>query len=188
MQPHSRLRGLKLHVQSKSTMWMTRTTWPALSDTQLSGCHLAETSVVRRVRARSPATSDQRQRHSCPLKPKNCEAHSCTKQDHVDDDVGADADDDGGDASVFRPAERLYSHSENHHQSDTTARTSRDGPVLSTPPEPTNAASLVHPRVKFLGALLACALRVVRVFTGHAVARNRPANSLIMECRDPLSP
>ena len=73
----------------------------------------------------------------------------------------------------------------NHHQSDTTARTFRDGPVLSTPTKPTNAASLVHPRVKLLGVLLACALRVVRVFTGHAVARSRRANSLIMESRTP---
>ena len=76
----------------------------------------------------------------------------------------------------------------NHHQSDTIARTFRDGPVLSTPTKPTNAASLVHPKVKLLGALLACALRVVRVFTVHAVARSRPANSLIMESRNPLSP
>ena len=42
----------------------------------------------------------------------------------------------------------------NHSQSETTARTFRDGPVLSTPTKPTNVASLVHRKVKLLGALL----------------------------------
>ena len=46
-------------------------------------------------------------------------------------------------------------------------------------------ASLVHPEVKkLLGALRAWALRVIRAFTGHAVAKARPANSLTVVSRE----
>ena len=45
---------------------------------------------------------------------------------------------------------------------------------------PAIAISLVHPWVKHRDALLACALRVIRAFIGHAVARTRHANSLIV--------
>ena len=48
------------HVHSKSTLWMMRTAWPARADRKLSGFHPAGTTVVRRVRARSPATSENR--------------------------------------------------------------------------------------------------------------------------------
>ena len=63
----------------------------------------------------------------------------------------------------------------NNHQSDTTDRTSRDEPVVIT----------CTPRgKKLLGALRAWALRFIRAFLGHAVAKARPANSLTVVSRE----
>ena len=97
-----------------------------------------------------------RERHSCPLKPKTVTEIPVTHKQKV--------------MLLMMLVEMLimmvethqyFDHwndsthdQKNHSQSDTTARTFRDGPVLSTSTKPTNVASLVHRKVMLLGALL----------------------------------